>query len=280
MTVEISTHETGSPEVVPLEEKIETLKSALVKLGDVVVGFSGGVDSAFLLKVAHDALGERCVALTAVSPSLPAAERVDAQKLAEKMGVRHVLRESDEIHNPAYKANPKNRCYFCKMALFDIAETLVAHEGVGHMVIGTNLTDLKGHLPGLDAAKERGVLCPLVDAGFTKADVREASRRMGLEVWDKPAFACLSSRFPYGTPITEAKLNKVETCEDVLRDLGFRVFRVRYHDDMVRIEFGESELFRAFEEGIRGPILERCKAVGFKYVAIDLQGYRRGSMNE
>ncbi len=264
-----------------LDEKMAHLRGRLRELGQVIVGFSGGVDSAFLVSVAYEVLGDGCVALTAVSASLPARERQEAEALAARIGVRHVLRESDEIHNPAYRANPQNRCYFCKMALFDIAEALQQEAGQGaRTVIGTNVTDLKGHLPGLAAAKERGVLCPLVEAGFTKEDVREASRQIGLEVWDKPAFACLSSRFPYGTAITEERLSKVETCEDVLSDLGFRVFRVRYHDEMVRIELGQDELSRVLDPKTREAILSRCKAVGFKYVAVDLEGYRRGSMNE
>lgn len=263
-----------------LEDKMARLESRLRELGDVIVGFSGGVDSAFLLHVAHKVLGDRCVALTAVSPSLPAREREEAEALAQSIGVEHVLRESDEIHNPKYLENPRNRCYFCKMALFDIAEALKAEAGMKHMVIGTNCTDLKGHLPGLAAARERGVQCPLVEAGFTKQDVRQGARLLGMSVWDKPAFACLSSRFPYGTAITEEKLNKVETCEDVLRDLSFRVFRVRYHGEMVRIELGQDEVLRAFEPEVREAILKGCRKVGFKYVAVDLQGYRRGSMNE
>ncbi len=264
----------------PLEDKLQRLRSILEQLGNVVVGFSGGVDSAFLLKVAYEVLGDQCVALTAVSPSLPAREREEAQRVAAQIGVRHVLRESDEIHNPKYRENPTNRCYFCKMALFDIAEVLKAEAGMSNVIIGTNVTDLKGHLPGLAAARERGASCPLVESGFTKNDVREAARQMGMEVWDKPAFACLSSRFPYGTAITEKKLKKIETCEDVLRDLSFRIFRVRYHGDVVRVELGQDEIMRAFEPEVRQAILDGCRRVGFKYVAIDLQGYRRGSMNE
>lgn len=263
-----------------LDEKLARLRGRISALGELIVGFSGGVDSAFLLKVAVEELGPGAVALTAVSPSLPAREREEAERVAALIGARHILRESDEIHNPAYRANPTNRCYFCKMALFDIAHALSQEAGVAHMAIGTNVTDLKGHLPGLQAAHERGVLVPLVESGFTKADVREASRMLGLETWDKPAFACLSSRFPYGTSITEEKLTKVETSEDVLRDLGFRVFRVRYHGEMVRIELGQDELPRALGAEVRDAISKRIKAIGFKYVTLDLDGYRRGSMNE
>ncbi len=190
-------------------EKLEKLRARLRGLSGLIVGFSGGVDSAFLLKVAHQELGERCVALTAVSPSLPAREREAAETLARSMGARHILRESSEIHNPAYRANPTNRCYFCKSALFDIAAALRGELSIEHVAIGTNTDDLKGHRPGMQAAEEHGALHPLVEAGFSKADVREASQVLSLPTWDKQEFACLSSRFPYGTSITQRRLEKV-----------------------------------------------------------------------
>ena len=289
-TLIIDTHELGValtarlsmdlPSDRPLADKLAHLRAHLRELGSLVVGFSAGVDSTFLLKVAYDELGSRCVALTAVSPSLPESERLDAIRIATSIGVEHVLKESAEIHNPKYRANPKSRCFYCKMALFDIAEDVKKATGIEHVAIGTNTDDLSDHRPGHAAAEQRGVLHPLVEAGFSKAEVREASRQLGLDVWNKAEFACLSSRFPYGTEITEARLLRVETCEEVLRDLDFKVFRVRYHDDLVRIELGEDELERAFGADVRAQIVRRCKAAGFKYVSLDLQGYRRGSMNE
>lgn len=264
-----------------LDRKIAHLREILRGMDALIVGFSAGVDSTFLLKVAVDELGERCTALTAVSPSLPARERAEAQRIAASLGARHLLRESDEIHNPKYRANPTDRCFHCKTALFDLADQLKAEaQGRAEVAIGTNTDDLNDHRPGFRAAQERGVRHPLVEAAFSKKDVREASRRLGLDVWDKAEFACLSSRFPYGTEITAERLARVETCEDVLHDLGFRVFRVRYHGEVVRIELGEDEVERALSPEIRPTILSRCKAAGFKYITLDMQGYRRGSMNE
>ncbi len=263
-----------------LDFKLASLKAYLEDLGSLIVGFSGGIDSAFLLKAAVDALGDRVVALTAISPSLPESERSGAIRTAEEIGARHVMRTSDEIHNPKYSANPVNRCFFCKEALFVLADQLKSETGIPHVAIGTNTDDLGDHRPGLDAAKRYGALSPLVESGFSKAEVREASRRMGLSIWDKPAYACLSSRFPYGTHITEARLGRVEACEEILNSLGFKVFRVRFHDDLARIEVGETEYHRLLDPTVRSAISSRFKKAGFRFVALDLEGYRSGRLNE
>ncbi|MCA9564904.1 MAG: ATP-dependent sacrificial sulfur transferase LarE, partial [Myxococcales bacterium] len=211
---------------------------------------------------------------------LPQSERDEAVKVARQFGARHELIASDEIHNPAYAANPTNRCFFCKQALFHIAEELKTRTGIPHMAIGTNTDDLGDHRPGLDAAKRYGALSPLVEAGFSKNDVRTAAKSLGIEIWDKPAYACLSSRFPYGTKITEERLDRVGQCEALLKKLGFKVFRVRFHDDLARIEVSEHEITRLAETHTRNAITEGFRAAGFKFVTIDLEAYRSGRLNE
>jgi len=263
-----------------IEEKLAHLKNRIASLGNLIVGFSGGVDSAFLTKVAYDVLGERAVALTAISASLPQSERSEAARIASAIGVRHEMIASDEIHNPKYAANPINRCFFCKQALFVIADALKEQLGFEHVAIGTNLDDLGDHRPGLVAAERYGALSPLVEAGFTKSDVREGARRVGLDAWNKPAYACLSSRFPYGTPITEERLDRVGRCEEVLKSLGFSVFRVRFHDDVARIEIGADEYERLYDAELRDALNRGVKEAGFKFVSVDLEPYRSGRLNE
>lgn len=260
--------------------KLEQLRARIAELdGGALVAFSGGVDSAFLLAVAHQVLGERCVALTAVSPSLHAREREACSEIARELGVRLVMRDTFELDDPNYVANPSNRCFFCKSALFDMAERVREELGLPHVLLGTNVDDLGDFRPGLAAARERKGLSPMVDAGLRKADVRALARHLGLSVWDKPAMACLSSRFPYGTRIDRERLDRIAACEDLLHELGFRGSRARFHDKVVRLELRVEDLPRALEPGVRERLVEGCKALGFLWVALDLEGYRTGSLN-
>ena len=263
-----------------LAQKTAELRALLEEMGQAVVCFSGGVDSAYLLAEAVNVLGDKALALTAVSPSLAPEEGADARSLAESIGARHRLVDTYELDDPRYAANPVNRCYFCKTELYGKAVEEAASLGIAHVLDGFNVDDRGDHRPGRKAARERGVRSPLDELGFTKADIREAARHMGLRVWDKPALACLSSRFPYGTAITPEKLAQVNRCERVLRELGFRIYRVRYHDELARIEVAPDEFDKLFQPGVREEILGRFKDAGFIYVSIDLQGYRTGSLNE
>ncbi len=246
----------------------------------VLVCYSGGVDSALVLKVAGDVLGDRAVGLTAISPSVPEREKRDAVELARRLGARHVVVDSHEIDNPSYAQNPTNRCYYCKDELYAIAQAQARTLGLDAIVNGTNLDDLGDFRPGLDAAQKAGVLSPLVEARLAKKDVRELSQILGLPVWDKPAAACLSSRIPYGTEVTVERLRQIDRFEDALYALGFKQLRVRYHHEVARIELGPAEIARALDGAVRDRIVEAGKAAGFAYVTLDLQGYRTGSHNE
>jgi uncharacterized protein len=263
-----------------LEVKITQLRQRLQEYGQVLVCFSGGVDSGFLLAESVGVLKDGAVALTAVSPSLAEREGVEARRLAERLGARHLLVESHELDDPRYAANPVDRCYFCKTEVYGRAKREAGRLGIPHVLDGFNRDDRGDHRPGHKAALQYGVRSPLDECGFTKADIREAARHMDLPVWDKPALACLSSRFPYGTPITPERLAQVERCERVLQDLGFRVFRVRYHEQVARIEVAAEEFQNLLSEEVRDEITRRFREHGFAYVALDLQGYRSGSLNE
>lgn len=263
-----------------LDAKTNQLRALLRDLQEVVVCFSGGVDSSYLLAEAINVLGSRATALTAVSPSLAAEEGEDAKRLAEQLGARHLLVETSEVDDPRYAANPVNRCYFCKTELYGTAIEHARQLRVAYVLDGFNVDDRGDHRPGRQAAQQFGVRSPLDECGFTKSDIRQAARQIGLPVWDKPALACLSSRFPYGTQITPARLTQVARCERTLRDLGFRVCRVRYHDAVARIEI-EPELFaKLFSPETSGEIIRVFKEAGFSYVTVDLQGFRSGSLNE
>ncbi len=262
-----------------LGEKRRRLYEILGEMGGVVVGFSGGVDSSYLFAAAVEVLGDRALGVTACSETFPERERREAEALARRLGGRHRLVVSEELDVPGFAENPRNRCYFCKRELFARLWEVAREEGLPHVADGSNVDDRGDYRPGRQAARELGVRSPLDEAGLTKNDIRALSREMGLPTWDKPAFACLSSRFPYGTPITREKVSQVGRAEDALWRLGLRVLRVRHHGDVARIELGPDEFDRVVN-GLRDEVVRAVKAAGYTYVALDLQGYRTGAMNE
>ena len=262
------------------QQKLETLRETVRSLGSVLVCFSGGIDSALVLAVARKELGDRAVALTAVSPSLPLSERGDAERIARELGARHVFVESHELEREGYAKNGPDRCFHCKSELYELAETSRTELGLATIANGTNQDDLGDHRPGLEAARRAGVKSPLLDAGLGKADVREVAQLLGLDVWDKPAAACLSSRIPYGTSVTPERLSQIGGFEAELRALGLRQVRVRFHDAIARIEVALDELPRLLAPGVREAAIEAGKRHGFRYVTLDLAGYRQGSHNE
>jgi pyridinium-3,5-biscarboxylic acid mononucleotide sulfurtransferase len=262
----------------PDDPKLLRLRELLRDMGSALVCFSGGVDSALVLAVAHEVLGPRAVGMTAVSPSLAPFEKEAAVAIAAQIGARHELVSSHEIERPGYVANAPDRCFHCKSELYEIAEAKKREWGIDHVLNGTNVDDLGDHRPGLEAAKNAGVRSVLVELGFSKTDVRRAAQAVGLAVWDKPASACLSSRIPYGTEVTRERLAQIGGLEAELRRLGLRQLRVRYHEKLARIEVARDELSAAFE--VRDAIVEAGKRFGFAYVTLDLQGYRTGSHNE
>ncbi len=263
-----------------LNEKVDALRSIFAPMTSVIVAFSGGVDSTFVLKVAHEVLADRALALTTTSPTMPDDDRRSALEMARLIGARHLVVESNELEVPGYAANPVNRCYLCKSNLFTVCEAKAAELGVAEIVDGLNLDDLHDYRPGMQAASERRVRHPLVEAQLSKAEIRELSRSMGLPTWDRPASPCLSSRFPYGTQITEEGLRKVEQGEQLLHALGFRVARVRYHGDVARLELETSEIQRIFDPSTREIVDREFRKIGFRFVAVDLKGFRSGSLNE
>jgi uncharacterized protein len=260
-------------------EKERALREALSSLGSVIVAYSGGVDSAYLAWVANDTLGERAVAITADSPSYPERHRQMATRIASQFGLRHEIIHTSELERPEYRANPANRCYYCKHELYTHLSR-IASERRAVVVDGSNADDRGDYRPGRRAAREFGVRSPLDDTDLGKDEIRELARLAGLPVWDEPASACLSSRIPYYSEVTDEKLRTIERAENVLREQGFRVCRVRHHDDLARIELGRAELSRALEPEMSATLVRELKAIGYRYVTIDLQGYRTGSLNE
>jgi uncharacterized protein len=270
--------ELSSPE--RLEEKQQRLFAALQGMECVIVAFSGGTDSAYLVWAAHHVLGDRALAVTADSASLPESHKRDLEAFVRRFGIPHEYVQTHEFDNPDYARNAPDRCFHCKDELFARLEEVGRLRNCGRIVYGVNLDDLGDYRPGQNAARKHEVAAPLADAGMSKADIRELSRVAGLPTWDRPASACLSSRIPYGTPVTIQTVKTVERGEEEVRALGFRQFRVRYHGELVRIEVAPDEMERALNSEMAGRFTALFKTLGFKYITLDLEGYRQGAMNE
>jgi pyridinium-3,5-biscarboxylic acid mononucleotide sulfurtransferase len=264
---------------VPGLDKERALRDQLTSLESVVVAYSGGVDSAYLALVAADTLGDRALAVTADSASYPERHRQFAIQIARDFQLQHEIIHTNELERPEYRANPANRCYYCKHELYTHLSQIAAARGAV-VVDGNNADDRGDYRPGRQAAREFGVRSPLDDVDLTKAEIRALSQRAGLPTWDEPASACLSSRIPYHSEVTDEKLRTIERAEQALRSLGFRVFRVRHHDTLARLEIARDEMARALEPEINAAIVRELKAAGYRHVSLDLQGYRMGSLNE
>ncbi|MDT8440245.1 MAG: ATP-dependent sacrificial sulfur transferase LarE [Desulfuromonadales bacterium] len=276
----VPTETTGS-EPIALDDKYAALVRLVADCGSAAVAFSGGVDSTFLLRVARDVLGaDRVVALTATSPTYPVREFAESVRLAEQLVVRQIVVDSNELEIDGFAENPLRRCYHCKKELFEICLEQAHQLGLRQVFDGANLDDLADYRPGRDAAGELQIRSPLLEAGLTKADIRALSRRLGLPTADKQPFACLASRFPYGTRITAERLQQIDRCENFLFERGLKTFRVRYHNEVARIEVALDDLAKILDDGLRRELVAAFKAAGFTYVALDLEGYRTGSMNE
>jgi len=263
-----------------LYAKYDKLKEYIASFGSVAVAFSSGVDSTFLLHAAKDALGDKVIAVTATSCSFPERELKEAKAFCEQNGIRQYIIESEELSIEGFSQNPKNRCYLCKHELFEKIKKVAYEHGIAEVAEGSNLDDNGDYRPGLKAVKELGIKSPLREIGFTKSEIRKLSKEFNLPTWEKQSFACLSSRFPYGDTITEEKLKRVDKAEQLLLDLGFNQLRVRIHNDVARIELDPSQFDKFMEENVRLEVYRKFKEYGFSYVALDVLGYRTGSMNE
>lgn len=262
------------------QNKLSVLKKYIESLGSLAVGFSGGVDSSFLIKVAHDVLGENALAVTSDGPSMPRRELEESKNFAKKYGIKQIIFKASELSHEDYTKNPKNRCYFCKKDTFTNVMRIAKENGVNYIAEGSNMDDLGDYRPGMIAAQEVGTVSPLRYAKLNKSEIRELSKEMGLSTWDKPSFACLASRIPYGETITEEKLVTIDKSEQYLFDMGFSQFRVRHYGETARIELLPTEMDLLFADNNREKVVEKLRELGFSYVTLDLSGFKSGNMNK
>jgi uncharacterized protein len=261
-----------------IKEKLERLRQKIAERGNLLIAFSGGVDSSLLTRVAYDVLSEKALAVTLDSETLPRSELEHARKIAKTIGVKHIIVPSSELRNEEFVKNPPNRCYYCKKGSAKILKHIASYNGINSIADGVNRSDLDEHRPGIKACDEEGVWHPLAEVGITKSEVRILAKEIGLSNWNKPSMACLSSRIPYGERITGEKLKMIEDAEEVLKSLGFSQIRVRKHGDIARIELLEDEMKKLF--GLKEKVIKELRRIGFKYITLDLEGYRSGSMDE